>query len=152
MLKQGRKPIGQRITVADTQEENEIFGNALKIDATLRKELEDKNLECRFVDAKQLYEMGGYHKNGWLPYKRDQSAILSSSGFKFGNDPDRIVRRGSLVLAARTKEYGDKHRRLLRSKADRYAQVTKRSAQELREFATKNNIDAQIHEGFEENE
>lgn len=146
MIKQGKKPFSTR-QVAQIRAED-IFGDPLKLDDELKKEIEEAGLEARFVDAKQLYDFNGYHKNGWAPYKKKAGDKID---FKYDKDPDGVIRRGTLILATRSKEVCEKHRALLAQKADRAAQVTKTHADELRQMARDRNTDVSVSEGYEEN-
>lgn len=151
MNKQGRKPVTQR-TESPTLLHEEVFGNFLKIEPDLQAELESKGLVARFVDAKKLYEMNGYHKNGWVPYKRDANAKLGLSDFKFGTDPDGIVRRGTLILAVKSVDQVNKHKAALELKANRGRMINKTKADELRDMVRSTGTKTQVHEGYEENE
>lgn len=149
----GRKPLSSKPKPSMLQHD-ELFGNACSIPQELRDELEAKGLECRFIDAKRLYEMNGYHDKGWVPYKREakSSDTVNASDWKFGTDPHGVIRRGSLILAVKTKEQVQKHKLYLKQKADRQKGFNAEKAQEMRKFARDNNLPAEIHEGFEENE
>ena len=150
MIQKGKKPLASRhVAPIDA---GEIFGDLLKIEPDLKAELERKGLEGRFVDARKLYEFNGYHKNGWVPYKRDKSDTIGNTDFKLGTDPDGIVRRGTLILAVKPKETAAKHRAFLKAKADRSSKVQATSARDLRRFAQASNADVEVTEGYEENE
>lgn len=64
----------------------------LDVPAWVRSDCEEKNLEFRWVDAKQLAENGNMHRNHWELYRRDKSTV-SSGGDGFGLPPDGTVRR-----------------------------------------------------------
>lgn len=153
--RQGRRPVSQRAT-KPVLNYDQIFGNSLSLDADIQAEIDRKGLVARFVDAKKLQEFGGYHPKGWVPYKREKksSDTIGTEEFKFGNDPSGIIRRGSLILAVKTKEDVAKHRMFLDQRAE--LQTTQHSqgekAQELRQFAKEKGLDANILEGVEENE
>lgn len=149
----GRKPLSAKPKPSVLQHDD-LFGNACSIPQELRDELDAQGLECRFIDAKRLYEMNGYHDKGWIPYKREAKASdkVNASDWKFGNDPGGVVRRGSLILAVKTKEQVQKHKLYLKQKADRQKGFNAEKAAEMRKFAKDNNLPAEIHEGFEEND
>ena len=150
MNKQGKKPLTQRPIQAESLHE-EVFGDTLKVDADLQAELATKNFACRWVDAKKLYEMNGYHKNGWVPYRRDANAKVGLSDFKFGTDPDGIVRRGTLILAVKSIEAHNKHKAALELRANRGRAINKTKADELRDMVRTTGVKAVVHEGYEEN-
>lgn len=149
-VKAGKRPLSQKQATFVTPDE--VFGNPLKLDQELKNEIANKGLECRFIDAKRLYEMSGYHKNGWVPYRREKAEGFGITDFKFGSDPEGIIRRGSMILAVKPKDQAEKHRAYLRQKAGVYAQVNKTKADEMRQFAKERQVDTHVYEGFEEND
>lgn len=149
-IKNGRRPLPEKAQYAEPREDD-LFGNMLKLDPALAAELEAKGLEPRFVDAKKLYEANGYHARGWTVYKRETaSGTIGSNEFKFGSDPDGIVRRGSLILAVKTKEQAERHREFLRRKAALQSSVVPKAAEALRRSARESNIDTVVAEGYDE--
>lgn len=152
MTKQGRKPLPESTKLTEAQLAEDIFGDATKLDPPLQAELKEQGLVGRFVDAKQLYQMNGYHKNGWMPYKRKAAGTMGLSDFKYGTDPDGIVRRGSLILAVKTADAHRKHKLLLEHRAARYKAVQKNEADAMRAFQQDRQIDSQVVEGYDENE
>jgi hypothetical protein len=153
-LKEGKKPISSRRKPVETIAHDDVFSSALTLDPELSAELEAKGLVPRFVDAKRMGEMGGYNDKGWVVYKREKKAsdTINPSDFKFGNDPSGIIRRGSLVLAVKTKEKADQHRRFLNQRSSQQQQINKQKADELRAFARQSGIVTEVFEGYEENE
>lgn len=154
MNKNGRQPIAKRAKRNPFVMTDDVFGNPLALDEELKKELQDQKLSYRFVDAKKLYEMGGYHAKGWVPYKRKPgaSANIGIAEFKFGSDPEGVIRRGSMILAVKTEEQAEKHRAFLRQRAERYADFPQEKAAELRKFAQEKNLNSEILEGYEDNQ
>jgi len=111
-----------------------IFGNnRLEVPDCYLAEAEEKGYECRWISSKDLKENHGSHKNMWAAYKfksNPSNGIIGDERFAYGNDPEGIVRRGDLVLAVRTKDLGDQHRKHLadkRSLYNRYSEVSKKS-------------------------
>lgn len=150
-LKQGKKPLSTKPSQS-VLTDDDVFGNALTISSELKAELEDQGLSWRFIDSKRLYEMNGYNDKGWEPYKRRNATIQDKQDFRFGKDPEGVVRRGSLILAVKSKEKAELHRNYLRQKAERYSHFNRKKADELRAFARENRVESAIHEGFEEND
>lgn len=151
MTKEGKKPIK---TKPKTQilNHNDIFGNALSLTDEIKKDLEEQGLTPRFVDYKKLKEMDGYHEKGWTIYKKPKCDSIDNREFKFGSTPDGVVRRGSMVLAVKSKEQIALHRTYLKQKAERYSQAyTKKKASELRQIAKNSNVDVKIYEGYDDN-
>lgn len=143
MKKNGRKPLGQKARPMINPDE--AFSNKLAIPEAIRKDLESKGLEPHWLDSKKLAENGGYHDRDWEVYKKPNEMVSDKPAFKFGNDPEGIFRRGSLILGYKTKERADKHREFLQAKADRYkAMFDKEKAAELREHIKSNDLDSAI--------
>ncbi len=134
-LKDGKKPLSQKAkpVIGDDFE----FGNKLYIEPALKAKAKAEGLELRFINAKKLYANSGYHDKGWTPYKVDPGTFgtLINSSFKFGNDPEGVIRRGEdSILACRSIERGDKHRLLLQDKAARHSNaIHKKNAEDLSE-------------------
>ena len=152
MIKDGKKPISEKASV--TGDSFNPFMNTLTIDPKLVAMLKAKGLEVRFISATKLKENGGYHQRGWEVYKpATHGEVADIQSFKFGQDPDGIMRRGDIVLAVRSVELGDQHRKWLKNKADRLKDgYNKTKAEELRQLSRDNGIKATIHEGYEDNE
>jgi len=129
---------------------DEAFTNKLAIPEAIKKDLAEKGLEAHWVDSKKLYENGGYHDRDWVPYVNKE--IKSNPvGFKFGNDPDGVLRRGSLILAVKTKDQADVHRAHLSAKAERYAAVTnRRNRDEIKQLAKESRGTIRVYEEGDE--
>lgn len=152
--KDGKRPLSTKPSSTRELFNDDVFGNPLQLSEELKNELRARGLVWRFIDAKRLYDMNGYHDKGWVPYKRDAvTQAKDTHGFKFGNDPDGVIRRGSVILAVKSKEQGDRHKEFLAQKARRATDgYNAKKAQELREFSRNNNLNADVHEGYEDNE
>lgn len=151
-IKNGKKPLSAKTSPAISYDD--IFGNALNLPENLKKELEEQGLEGHFIDAKRFYDMGGYHPKGWTLYrsKNKNSDTISLQDFGLGRDPEGVIRRGSLILAVKTKEQAEAHREFLRSRANKVKTVNREKAEELRSMARSAQMKATIIEGYEENE
>jgi hypothetical protein len=153
-MKEGRRPLATKKKLPDAISYDDVFSSALSLDPELSKELDEKGLVPRFVDAKRMMEMGGYNDKGWQVYRRDksQSDSINPSDFKYGIDPSGIIRRGSLVLAVKTKEQAARHRKFINQRTLQQENFAKQKAEDLRTFARQSGLNAEIHEGYEENE
>ena len=128
--KNGKRPVSQKTEMSPVKEDGFEFGNKLALSATLKAEAAEKGYELRYISAKKFYENQGYHENGWVPYRIEKGSHGTIEGFKFGNDPEGVVRRGDAILACRKIETGEKHRAFLRNKASRYSQGKRKQNQE----------------------
>ncbi len=148
-IKEGKKPLSSKPapTPAAT---DDIFGNALALPADIKAELDAKGLIGRWINATTLARMQGYNAKGWTVYRRSAPASDIMS-FKFGSDPDGVVRRGDCILATKTKDQADLHRKHLQQKAQRGYNVNADKANELRSALGSAGIKAKVHEGYEEN-
>lgn len=152
MIKDGKKPISSK---------NRPFIGAalpyhvslLDLPEPLRKELDEKGLDARWCDAKTMYDFGGYHKHGWVPYRREKSDTINNVEWKFGNDPDGIVRRGTCILGVRPKEVSEARKQAAELQRQRRVKgLQKQHADQLRESARAAGVEATISEGYEEDE
>lgn len=154
-LKNGKKPLSSKPAAPQILSSDDLFGNPLALPPELQEELDRVGLVGRFVDAKKLYEMNGYHKMGWRVYKqKNADGTMGNAEFRFGTDPEGVIRRGSLLLAVKSKEEHARHKLFLEQKSERYTSgVNRTKAEELRQLAKDSNLDGiKIHEGYEEND
>lgn len=149
----GKKPLSQK-PKATPIAMDDIFGNQLGVEPAILEAIKAKGMDYRFVNAKQLTDMGGYHPHGWRPLKLSEIECdkINLHSFQFGNDPDKYIRRGDAILAVRPTETGDKHRAYLKQEAERAKQIQKTHADELRALAKRSGGGMTVHEGYEENE
>lgn len=144
----GRKPVSEKVKQA-AKSPGTFSKTLLDIPANIKAELSAKGLEGRWISFKQYADNYGYHKNNWAVFKSDSKT--SPDGVLFGNNPDGIIRRGDLVLAARPMEQGDEHRAILAEKARIARGYQKAKAEELRQMAKDRSVDAEVYEGYEDN-
>ncbi len=148
-LKNGKKPLSSRpVSPFGAPEE---FGNALTIPANIKADLEKTGRVARWINSKKLAEFQGYHPKGWVPYKLPDT-MRSADSFKFGNDPEGIVRRGDCILACKSAEQGKKHKDYLNALASQSKNINAQKANELRAMMRNQGIEGKVHEGYEENE
>lgn len=119
------------------------------IDAQLKKELNDKNLEYRFVDFKKAKELGGRSRGGWILYKRE-SQDPRIQGISSLIDPDGLVRQGTLVLAVKTKAMAERKRDNIASQSRTLKQYNEDKARELSGDARKLGS-SRVLSGYEKN-
>ena len=149
-IKEGKKPISAKPGVQIVSEDP--FGNPLTIGSELEKELAKQGLVGRWVNATELYKFQGYHPKGWRVYKTQNNAILSNKEFRFGNDPEGVVRRGDCILAVKDQVERDKHRAFLDARADRQIAGAIYRKKELQEFAAKRGVKVAVTEGYDEDD
>ena len=149
-MKDGKKPLSSK--VSNPLSAPSDFGKPLSIPPEIQKELDAQGLVPRWINAKQLHDMQGYHKHGWVPYRRS-GTIAGASGLKFGNDPEGLVRRGDCILAAKSKEAVEQHRAYNKARANRGKTINSQKAQELRTMLKDSGLkDAKVLEGYEDEE
>jgi hypothetical protein len=146
--KSGKKPLSTRRPVSVNPDD--AFGNKLALPADIRKIFVDNGWEPRWLDGKKLQEQGGYHDRDWIVFRRPKTDNSDGPAFKFGNDPDGIVRRGSLILGYKPGEQAAKHRAFNTARADRFKSYNREKADELRHLAKENRLDVTIHEGYDD--
>lgn len=141
---QNQKPQGAtKFTqpIYDEQDENDI-------DVVLKKELAEKGLEYRFIDFKKARENGGRSNRGWVMYRRD-SKDPTLQGIEALADPDGLVRRGSLVLAVKTKQGAERQRASINMQNKLSSGYNEQVANELGNQARQ--IGSQVITGYERN-
>jgi hypothetical protein len=144
-----RKKVSSKADIGKASlDEMDIFGGGLRVPAYIQKELEEKGLVARFVSVKKVAEAGGYHPRGWTPYQIEnpQPNVLTGQ-------VDKTYRFGDLVLAVKTKQQAQQHRKLLDQRNAGQAQSHKNSLKEMRDKIREGRADKHISlfEGYEEN-
>jgi len=125
-------------------------GDDYDIDPVLKKELEDKNLEYRFIDFKKAQMNGGRSRAGWMVYRRE-SEDPRLQGIKALADPDGLVRNGSMVLAVKTKQAAERQRSKRDALNRSLKDYNKHVAQELDSEARKLGGNTRIIAGYDRN-
>lgn len=150
--KNGMKPISQKPKTAQPYNLQNFFRNKLALDPSLQESITKSGKEWRFINLKKFQENGNYHEWGWEIYRTTDTS--TAQGFMLGHNPDGIVRRGDAVLAVRPTEICEQHRAYLSDKAALQSskQFQKQKAKELRQLARDNQVDAVVHEGYDEEE
>ena len=100
------------------------------IDATLKSELAEQNLEYRFIDFKKAKLNGGRSRSGWIVYKR-RSPDPRLAGIESLADPDGLVRQGSMVLAVKTLQAATRQRARRDAQNTTLKKYTQTAAQEV---------------------
>jgi len=139
-----KKPIKEKGMAP--QSRDSVFGNELSVPEDIQKELDKLGLVARWINSGVLYEMNGYHAKGWVPFK--WTSADGGSGFKFGNDPDGIVRRGDCILAVKTEDKVQQHRQYLAARSD-ISNVRKQTSAEFKREAGKN---VRVLDGYDDKE
>jgi hypothetical protein len=124
----------------------DIYKSQLDVNSELKKELKEKNLVYRWINAKQFQQSFGFHRSGWVPYKRSSSTKVDSL---FGGDPEGYVRRGDLVLAVKSTEDQAKHKAGIAYKTSLYSGLNRKQAQQLAESARQAGFKTKVSEGYE---
>lgn len=149
-MKDGKKPLAEKKRESGMIRADEIFGTALSLPEELKEELEKKGLVGRWVNATELTKFQGYHPKGWKVYKKDSGTISASGQFRFGNDPDGVIRRGDCILAVKTAEEVSKHKAFLKQRADIAKGVSGKAAAEMREALKQNQVKSTVVEGYDD--
>jgi hypothetical protein len=133
---------------------DDVFGNQLTIPEEVEAEMKRKGWEPHWLDAKSLHVNQGYHPKGWKVYRRDTQALgtagtrtIDSQEFRYGSDPDGVIRRGTLILGYKTSEEVTKHRAYLKQRADRQSNVQATQAKELRKMVRDSGLASTVIEG-----
>jgi len=147
----GRMPIAARQTEIAEMNELRASGDIFQVSLELQAELKEKGLAYRFINRKKYIEEHGFHKGGWVAFKRDLKAKPTDSlDFSSGTDAEGYVRRGDQVLAVKPIAEHEKFKRILKRKKQLYLGQNKLKAEELREMARAAGADMTVEEGYEE--
>lgn len=133
-----------KFKVTDFQE----FEDENDIDDVLKKELADAGLAYRFIDFKQAKLNGGRSRAGWIVYRR-QSPDPRMAGVKALEDPDGLVRQGSMVLAVKPLAAAAKQKARIAAQNRLLSDYNKTAAEDLTNDARK--IGSRVVRGYEQN-
>lgn len=147
-IKNGKKPISSRSSSRIAR--NQIYGSPMDLPEALIEELESQGLEYRFLAPHKINKFTGKHKSGWEAYKVKDYDKIASEGFKFGADPDGLIRCEELVLGVKPKEKAELHRDYLAQRSAEQAKVSKQKAQELKRMARAENLNIKVIDTYED--
>ena len=99
----GKVALSTKPTTSTDLSWEEGYDDFLKIDPSLKAELDAKGFGFKFIRSKKFTDDGGFNKQGYKPYKRDRVDKKDGSLFEFGTDPEGYTRRGDLILAVKPK-------------------------------------------------
>ena len=120
------------------------------VDQVLKKELQEQNLEFRWIDFKRARLNGGRSLGGWIIYKR-RSEDPRMQGISALADPDGLVRNGSMVLAVKTKANAEKQRRRRDQLSKSFSDYNKLLADELSQDAKRLGGSTKVLAGYDKN-
>lgn len=141
----GKKPLSQK-PVKRLLTDEMVFGDNAGIPPEVRADMEKRQLVPRWLNSKKVYANQGYHLRGWQVYKRPKD--IGQPEFKFGTDPDGIVRMGDLILGFKTKEKHIEHKELLSQKSDRQSAAVKAKGTELKAIARSKGMDVEVDDEY----
>lgn len=147
-LKNGKKPVSSRTSSRIAR--NEIYGSPMDLPEELLKELQEAGLEYRFLAPHKINKFTGKHKSGWEAYKVKDYDKMSGEGFKYGVDPDGLIRCEELILGVKPAEKADIHRKYLAQKSADQSKVSKSKAAELKRMARSENLNMKIIDTYED--
>lgn len=134
------------------------FGaSQLDLPKGLRDQLSAFGYDVRFINSHQLSSMGGYHQNGWKPFKTSDflsegKCVIQLDPYLMGNSPDGTIQKKEMILAIRPKEMTAEHKKHLAQKVARQSgDATKKAAAELRRISKEHNLNVDITEGYDDN-
>lgn len=129
-------------------EDMDLYSGGVKVPGYIKKELEAKGLEARFVSTKAINERGGFHPRGWTPYVIDNPQVNPLTG-----NADKTFKHGDLVLAVKPKAMAEAQRAELRRRAKAQSSSHQNNVKEMRDRIKDSRADKHISliEGYEEN-
>jgi hypothetical protein len=144
-----RTRVKSKAEIAKASNDNDLFGNRLKIPAHIQEELDKKGLVPRFVSMRKINEGGGFHPMGWTPYTVDNPITNPITG-----QAEKIFRIGDLVLAVKTKEQHQKHADYLKRRSASQSTSHAENIKAMRDKIKDGRADKHISllDGYEEND
>ena len=158
-MKPGQKSVKEKPALTSIEaafNDDGLFENALKFPLHIQKELSEAGLEGRWLDAHQVADNAGVHKRGWVVYSyntlRKKKDINDPMSFRFGEDPNGVVRRGTMVLGVKPKAAAERHRALLRQRADAVSpkSIKNKGKASIQQAAQDSGTEMQFKDDFEQ--
>ena len=119
------------------------------IDPLLKKELHEKKLEYRWINAKKWKDNYGFDPRMWTPYKRESKMTPGYEAYGM-TDSEGYTRRGDLILAAQAEHIAAKRKERIANKNKNLSlDHQKQVAEELRRGLKGQ---GKIIEGYDEND
>lgn len=152
-IKNGKKPLSSKQRQPSRISPDDVFGRPMSVSPEVARAIEAKGLVHRWINYPKWVAQGCSHEKGWVPIKRKDCGIIESSPLE-GVDPEGYFRYSDSVLAVRSKEKNALHVAYNRQEAQRAsnAQVQRRQADELRQFAKSQGINMEVSEGYDNEE
>jgi hypothetical protein len=131
---------------------HELYTDTQYVDGNLSEYLNSKGLEYRWINL-AMFKAKGFHKTGWVPFKRDDETPETESDKLLGRRADGFIVRGDQVLAVKTTEQAAAYKaHILEKNRIMSRSVKKEAVSQLKSAFADHGIKAEIHEGYEENE
>lgn len=89
--------------------------DAFAIDPLLLKELKEKGLAHRWINAKKWKDNYGFDPRMWAPYKRESKMTPGYEAYGI-TDSEGYTRRGDLILAAQSEQVAARRREKIANK------------------------------------
>lgn len=126
---------------------NEMYQSILELPPGIQEEIESKGLVARWINLTEYKRQYGFHRSGWAPYKPETALPATNS---LAGDAEGYIKRGDLILAVKTNEQQNLHKRRLKHKADLYKGYNAEKAKEIRDLMRNVGIKTKVVEGYEE--
>lgn len=120
------------------------------IDPAIKKEITERGLKYKWINAHKLAASHGFDKKGWKPYKLNSGGKSSVYG---QTDAEGFLRRGDLVLAVMPLQLHAKHKAAINQAnlANKAAMGSKEAAKQIRQNFKDNQVKGvRVLEGDEE--
>lgn len=115
------------------------------IPAECRSELNEANLEARWIDIVQLQKNQGWHKKDWQPYKF--KCKVGASANPFGGSAgafDGYLVRQQMVLATKPMEKAELQRMQVKLKTKLQSDPAALKLKEMQQFVKQSGVNAKI--------
>lgn len=143
-MKNGKISITKKKTFLSAED---VFGVSNDIPSEVKQEFDKNGWVARWLSIKSLRFNNWLPKKNWKLYKLPNSRPFN---LKDGSDPDGMIRKGDLVLAYKTQDEADLHRRYLDQQAQSQATYVKEAAEDMRYEAKSRGLKTKVEEEYDE--
>lgn len=149
MSKQGRVTLQDKEAASEASVANFDETDNFAIDPLLRRELKEKGLAHRWINAKKWKDNYGYDPRMWTPFKRESKMTPGYEAYGI-TDSEGYTRRGDLILAAQSESIAARRREKIASKNKNMQRDQQKMAADQLRSGLKGQ--GKVIEGYDEND
>lgn len=146
--KQGRVPLSKK-NEESAMVSSDLDYDIFRLSPELLKELEEKGLAHRWLNAPKYFKGGNFHRSGWKAYRSDKKG---ADAFDAGINPEGFIIRNDMLLGVKPAAEHERWRARIRQHSARLSGTAiQGKTAELRAQVGELG-GGKVYEGYEDNE